>query len=54
MGADDRETTVDPLWYKDAVIYELHVKTFCDSTANTLRQITQVELSESPAARMEE
>src|SRR5436189_3542710 len=22
---------VDPLWYKDAVIYELHVKTFCDS-----------------------
>ena len=21
----------DPLWYKDAVIYELHVKTFCDS-----------------------
>src|SRR6266516_4181025 len=22
---------VDPLWYKDAIIYELHVKTFCDS-----------------------
>ena len=21
----------DPLWYKDAVIYELHVKAFCDS-----------------------
>ena len=21
----------DPLWYKDAVIYELHVKTFHDS-----------------------
>jgi maltose alpha-D-glucosyltransferase/alpha-amylase len=21
----------DPLWYKDAVIYELHVKSFCDS-----------------------
>ena len=21
----------DPLWYRDAVIYELHVKTFCDS-----------------------
>ena len=22
----------DPLWYKDAIIYELHVKAFCDST----------------------
>ncbi len=21
----------DPLWYKDAIIYELHVKSFCDS-----------------------
>jgi maltose alpha-D-glucosyltransferase/alpha-amylase len=21
----------DPFWYKDAVIYQLHVKTFCDS-----------------------
>jgi len=31
MAADDRENIVDPLWYKDAVIYELHVKTFCDS-----------------------
>ena len=31
MSANDRETIVDPLWYKDAVIYELHVKTFCDS-----------------------
>ncbi len=25
------ETTPDPLWYKDAIIYELHVKTFHDS-----------------------
>jgi len=24
----------DPLWYKDAVIYELHVKTFCDSNGD--------------------
>jgi maltose alpha-D-glucosyltransferase / alpha-amylase len=31
MAANDHETIVDPLWYKDAVIYELHVKTFCDS-----------------------
>ncbi|MDH5488101.1 MAG: alpha-amylase family glycosyl hydrolase, partial [Gammaproteobacteria bacterium] len=21
----------DPLWYKDAVVYEIHVKAFCDS-----------------------
>jgi maltose alpha-D-glucosyltransferase / alpha-amylase len=25
------EPSIDPLWYKDAVIYELHVKTFHDS-----------------------
>ena len=25
------EATGDPLWYKDAIIYELHVKTFHDS-----------------------
>src|SRR5467141_991029 len=25
------EISTDPLWYKDAVVYELHVKTFCDS-----------------------
>ncbi len=31
MAGNDRETIVDALWYKDAVIYELHVKTFCDS-----------------------
>src|SRR5439155_7218274 len=31
MAANGSETTIDPLWYKDAVIYELHVKTFCDS-----------------------
>src|SRR5438067_1457741 len=24
-------TSVDPLWYKDAILYELHVKTFSDS-----------------------
>jgi trehalose synthase len=24
----------DPLWYKDAVIYQLHVKAFCDSSGN--------------------
>ncbi len=24
----------DPLWYKDAIIYEVHVRAFCDSDAN--------------------
>src|ERR1700716_2172446 len=31
MGQGSADTTLDPLWYKDAVIYELHVKTFHDS-----------------------
>src|SRR5712672_419209 len=31
MVQGESQTSVDPLWYKDAVIYELHVKTFCDS-----------------------
>jgi maltose alpha-D-glucosyltransferase / alpha-amylase len=29
--AQSHGQNADPLWYKDAVIYELHVKTFCDS-----------------------
>ncbi len=36
--ADRKKKTVpldnDPLWYKDAVIYEIHVKSFCDSDAD--------------------
>src|SRR5881628_645067 len=31
MAQGTNDTVVDPLWYKDAIIYELHVKTFCDS-----------------------
>src|SRR5690242_7050585 len=31
MGQGETNTSIDPLWYKDAIIYELHVKTFCDS-----------------------
>src|SRR5437762_10236340 len=31
MVQGESQTSVDPLWYKDAIIYELHVKTFCDS-----------------------
>ena len=31
MQQGENESVTDPLWYKDAVIYELHVKTFHDS-----------------------
>ena len=31
MAQGETQRSVDPLWYKDAVIYEMHVKTFCDS-----------------------
>src|SRR6201984_1802318 len=33
MDAHATETTIaaDQLWYKDAIIYQLHVKSFCDS-----------------------
>ena len=31
MEQGPSEQIVDPLWYKDAIIYELHVKTFHDS-----------------------
>ena len=31
MAQGPNDTSVDPLWYNDAIIYELHVKTFCDS-----------------------
>jgi maltose alpha-D-glucosyltransferase/alpha-amylase len=27
-------STSDPLWYKDAVIYQVHVRSFCDSTSD--------------------
>src|SRR5947199_8555013 len=31
MAQEETPTSVDPFWYKDAIIYETHVKTFCDS-----------------------
>src|SRR5205814_6505309 len=31
MAHGEINTSVDPFWFKDAIIYELHVKTFCDS-----------------------
>ena len=32
MASDQLDN--DPLWYKDAIIYELHVRAFCDSNAD--------------------
>ncbi len=34
MSETANEVTGDPLWFKDAVIYELHVKTFQDSNGD--------------------
>ena len=33
-GVSPETHPLDPLWYKDAVIYELHVKTFHDSNGD--------------------
>ena len=33
-GVTSATLPIDPLWYKDAVIYELHVKTFSDSNGD--------------------
>jgi maltose alpha-D-glucosyltransferase/alpha-amylase len=33
-SAEGREPPADPLWYKDAVIYQLHVKSFRDANAD--------------------
>jgi len=33
---EETAATVDPLWYKDAVIYQLHVKAFFDSNGDGL------------------
>ena len=30
----------NPLWYKDAVIYELHVRAFCDGNADGIGDFT--------------
>ena len=33
-GKEEGTVAKDNLWYKDAVIYQLHVRTFCDSNAD--------------------
>ena len=34
IAAQAPGSAADPLWYKDAIIYELHVKAFTDSNAD--------------------
>jgi maltose alpha-D-glucosyltransferase/alpha-amylase len=34
MAMKEKIGEADPLWYKDAVIYETHVRSFCDSNAD--------------------
>ena len=36
-------TTVDPLWYKDAVIYQLHVKAFYDANGDGIGDFAGLE-----------
>ena len=33
-------SATDPLWYKDAVIYQVHVRAFCDSTGDGIGDFT--------------
>ncbi len=40
MTADGAGLQPDPLWYKDAVIYQLHVKAFFDSTNDGIGDFT--------------
>ncbi|MGE5354121.1 MAG: maltose alpha-D-glucosyltransferase [Acidobacteriota bacterium] len=39
MSADNQKISIDPLWYKDAVIYELHVRSFFDSNNDGIGDI---------------
>lgn len=32
----------DPLWYKDAIIYEIHVRAFDDSNCDGIRAVNKV------------
>lgn len=33
-GKSEKPYAPRPLWYKDAIIYELHVRAFCDGTGD--------------------
>ena len=39
-GAMQTMQRIDPLWYKDAVIYQLHVRTFCDGNGDGIGDFT--------------
>ncbi|MDQ2867583.1 MAG: maltose alpha-D-glucosyltransferase [Verrucomicrobiota bacterium] len=34
MPSREKDTSADPLWFKDAIIYELHIKTFADGNGD--------------------
>ena len=38
------ELKEDPLWYKDAIIYELHVKAFCDGNGDGVGDFPGLDL----------
>ena len=40
----------DPLWYKDAVIYELHVRAFADSTGADRLALAAIQRAGLPPA----
>ena len=39
MSTEISKLSNDPLWYKDAVIYEIHVKSFYDSNNDGIGDI---------------
>ena len=41
----------DPLWYKDAIIYELHVKAFYDSNGDGIGDFRGADRKTSPTSR---
>src|SRR5438552_2249919 len=42
MPSSTKESVADPLWYKDAVIYEIHIRAFQDSTNDGIGDIQGV------------
>jgi maltose alpha-D-glucosyltransferase / alpha-amylase len=40
MSSNESELSDDPLWYKDAIIYELHIRAFKDSTNDGIGDIS--------------
>ncbi len=43
MARSDFPLDDDPLWYKDAIIYEVHVRAYCDSTGDGMGDFRGLE-----------